>query len=513
MGYATKKRVVWFALVALALFAGTTTTQAQITEAGDETTSETTETDVETATEPAPADEADAGGGEETAIEETAEPEPTEPEPTDGEPEWEPTADEPESVGGAEETERVLHTAGAAEMPPQFHIWDDERYGFIKPVVQVSAGLVSFFPASDANPELADYRISTLVLSRLGFEGQLFDFLTFRTVFERNVGFSLARNGPLGTSVWEGTGSFQARENYIRLSKWGVSLTGGIFPDPASVDYIATTTLDMFGMDPYVRDPLLVTGFNQGQGLMLRYQYDHDMGSGQRLSFIPSFSFSAGNPLTSSLAFGFGGAVSALGTLFSAPLRALSNGIPGSDIQMYVMNPSFTFESPWFDIRLGAQFYEVDIDILSEDDQHLSGYNLRGTMQGKILAGDHLLRLFASGAYRTNQQVDVPIVTEYKQDYFGLSLGGGAEYTWRNLAIGGQYYWLQATPDEGEMADGSDLVRTTTQYIVFGVNYYLHAPNVAIGLRYSRNWVEETQRADPPVKSTDTITLTMRLVI
>ena len=37
----------------------------------------------------------------------------------------------------------------------------------------------------------------------------------------------------------------------------GLALTGGIFPDPASIDFVSANMLDSFGMDPYVRDPLL----------------------------------------------------------------------------------------------------------------------------------------------------------------------------------------------------------------------------------------------------------------
>src|SRR5690606_3757983 len=161
---------------------------------------------------------------------------------------------------GDSAAQRVLTTTDAP-MVPEFAIWEGE-HGFIKPVLQMSAMLVTYVPHSDVVDSLA-VRLSTLALSRFGFEGRLFGFLTFRSVFERNLGYSLARNGPVGTSVWEGTASLQARENYLQLDKWGLSLTGGILRDPATADYVSVNILDAFGMDPYVRDPLLVSGFSQ----------------------------------------------------------------------------------------------------------------------------------------------------------------------------------------------------------------------------------------------------------
>ena len=390
--------------------------------------------------------------------------------------------------------QRVLGTADQP-VPQTYLLYEDGDVGaFIKPVVQMAAVVVHYRPDRDLDDDTLSQRTSTLLLARLGLEGRLTDWIHFRSVFERNIGYSLARNGPVGTSIWEGTGSFQARENYIRLQRWGLSLTGGIVPDPASIDFIADTTLDFFGMDPYVRDPLLVTGFNQGQGFLLRYS---------RWGFTAGMGVSAGNPLVSSLSFGFGGQVSALGTLFSAPLRALANGIPGSDIHMVVYGPSLSFESKHFDVRLAAQFYDIDIDLSNDEDARLSGWNLRSTAQAKFF-GD-VLRVFWSHAHRANDQNAIPdVTTRLGKKFIGLTYAFGAQINLGDFSIGGQRYWNRSEATEG------NALKTT--WVTVGAHYWLWARNVSAGVRWAFSDVDTDGVTVTDLK-THSVNFSLRLMI
>lgn len=426
--------------------------------------------------------------------------------------------------------ERVLTTTDAA-VPRRFVLWQSESGDeFIKPIVQMSSLLVGYVPASDVNRELA-WRSSTLLLARIGFEGQLFKYVTFRTLFERNLGYTLGRNGPVGTSVWEGTASLQARENYLRFAYAGFSITGGIFPDPASVDFISQNVLDAFGMDPYVRDPLLVTGFNQGQGLMLRYTMP---GSWDWLTV--GVSYTGGNPLTSSLAFGFGGDVSNLGSLFTAPLRTLANGIPGSDIHMNLINPSVTVDTDVFDLKLGAQLYFVDVDVTTDEDVRLRGYNLRGTTRVSFLDED--IQFFGTFAFRENDQINVRELEFLRcspederppgecapEAFRGVSFGVGADLSFGfvgipELSVGGMYYWIRSdlgtvgvpVPDMPGEIDfvSNDL---TTEYINVGLTWFPFPPNFSIGARWARSTADTTVN-EPRLKITDSFILSMRLII
>lgn len=416
--------------------------------------------------------------------------------------EAEPAAEEAEeaSPGGGERAPdegvgRVLTTA-TEEVRPGFLVWEDERFGArIKPIVQVATGLVLYVPYSSTNPDLA-MRASTLLLSRFGIEGELFDFIAFRVAFERNVGFSLARGGPIGTSVWEGTASMQSVENWVRLQRWGLALTGGVIVDPASVDYISANVLDFLGKDPYIRDPLLVSGFNQGQGVMLRYTW-------RGLSV--GVSYTGGNPLTSSLSFGFGGNVGSSGSLYSTPLRAFSNGLPGSDVQMNVVSPSVSFENDMVGVRVTGQFYFIDVDATSEDDRSLFGYNLRATAQLTVFDG--MLRFFAGGAYRQNEQLDIPDLTTYRDEaYQGWVVDGGLDFTWGPFSIGGTYYYLRSEP--------SSLSTISTHYINVGATYWLVPTHASVGLRWGRTMnVTQAEGADDLELVTDSAILSLRLLI
>ena len=390
---------------------------------------------------------------------------------------------------------RILATTDKS-VPRSFVMYENDEVGaFFKPVLQMSAALVGYAPKLSSEDDKLSGRTSTLLLARFGVEGRITDWISFRSVFERNVGYSLARNGPVGTSVWEGTASLQARENYIRLDRWGFALSGGIVPDPASIDFISENTLDLFGMDPYVRDPLLVSGFNQGQGFLLRYS---------KWGATLGFAFTGGNPLTTSLSFGFGGQVSSLATLVSAPLRAIASGLPGSNIHVLLFSPSLTYEHDFFDVKLAAQFYSVDVDLTNDVDQGLTGYNLRATAQVKPF-GD-MLRVFASGAMRKNQQIAVTDVTmRLENDFAGAVFGAGADFVYGDFSVGGQYYWVRTeeSPDNALF----------NQYINVGATYWLYERTVSAGVRWAHSRVDAENEAIPNLLDTHSFIGSLRLLL
>jgi len=231
----------------------------------------------------------------------------------------------------------------------------------LAPTLWFASAAVAFIPNQQDNPESA-IRFSTLNLARFGAQGRLSSgsdwHVEFKSEFERNLGFISGPSGPLGTAVFEGLASLQARENYLRLfmplidTLWDVELSGGIVTDPASVDFIANVILDLFGTDPFVRDPLLLSGFNQAQGLLLRTEVHFGdwgtVGFGQHVS--------SGNPLQTSLSLSFGGEVSAFGTLFGAPSAATgSDGITSSPIHLTTYSPSLDYRSRYVDVAVAAQ--------------------------------------------------------------------------------------------------------------------------------------------------------------
>ncbi|TNF34028.1 MAG: hypothetical protein EP329_07690 [Deltaproteobacteria bacterium] len=357
----------------------------------------------------------------------------------------------------------------AASLSARFTWRDDATGASLKPVLQIGTTVLGYYPESEANPDLAE-RSSTLVLMRFGLEGRALGVFRFRTVWERNLGYNVNRNGPLGTSIWEGTASLSTRETFLELSKWGVTLTAGIFTEPGSVDFISENSLDMFGMDPFVRDPLLQSGFNLGQGVMLRYDL---------AGFSLGVSYTGGNPLVSSLSGSFGGDVTAAGSLYDAPLRDLSSGLPGSNISVDIVSPSLTWSHDFGPVavaaRAAAQYYFVDVDVTQSADQPLDGFNYRFSAEATLL-DDHL-RLFGGYSRRGNRQLAVPDLTRYKDDFQGRVWNLGFDVRYDRFGLGGSLHGVRRLFGDNTAVD--------TKYLNVGATYWIIPDSVSAGLRYA----------------------------
>lgn len=375
--------------------------------------------------------------------------------------------------------------------------WRDEASGsWVKPVLQLATGVVNHFPHSDANADLTD-RTSTLALARFGLEGKAFDLVRFKTVWERNLGYNITRNGPLGTSIWEGTGSFSTRETFVEVAQWDLTITAGIFTEPGSVDFMSMNTLDFFGMDPFVRDPLIQSGFNLGQGVMLRYQL---------ADFSFGFAYTGGNPLVSSVSGAFGGDVTASGSLYDAPLRDMSAGLPGSNIKMDMFSPSITWGHDFGPVSLGArvaaQWFFVDADVTQYADQPLDGFNYRFSLEASFL-DDHV-RAFGGYARRGNRQLAVPDLTTYKDDFQARTWHAGLDLVYGPFSLGGSVYSVRRLLGDNTQVD------TTTVNI--GATWWLLKDSLAAGVRYgSIGW--ETLNIDRAYVDAETVMASLRLVL
>jgi hypothetical protein len=388
----------------------------------------------------------------------------------------------------------------------RFIIYRNEEIGaWLKPVIAIAGALAVYYPHNDGNPEL-DHRVTTLAISRFGFEGALNKYVEFGLQFQRDLGFSIAAGGPAGTGVWEGTASIQARESYIRLKRWGLELSGGIVSDPASVDYVPSQVFDLFGMDPFVRDPLLFSGFNMGQGAMLRIHdpYLHKLGMPGKLTL--GMQFTSGNPLITSLSFGFGGNVSSNGTLFTSPLRALSNGFPGSNIELQTYSPSLSYDVDiadrvGLDLRAGLQFYSVDIDVQSLDDVHIAGSNAR--VSGRLRLP--YVNLMGSYARRGNDQLPIPDLTMLAADKYKANVWSvGTEGTYDRFGLGVLFTSVHQ--------EFNGTVQNTARYFNAAASYALDPTFLSVGLRYASLWNKPRGLSASPTDA-NTLLLTLRLTI
>lgn len=388
----------------------------------------------------------------------------------------------------------------------RFVLWRDDATGaYVKPIIWVSAGAVGYFPRVQGGNDNLQDRFSTLVMSRFGFEGAVNRWASFKLQFQRDLGFQTG-TGPAGTGVWEGTASIQARENYVNLHRWGLTLIAGIATDPASIDFISSHVLDFFGADPYTRDPLLFSGFNMSQGVLLRYNDPILPALNLPGKIVYGFHITSGNPLTTSLSYGFGGNVSALGTLYTAPLRAFAVGAPGSNIHVTTMSPSLTYEVDFaknvgLDIRLAAQFYQVNVDTASTTDAHLTGANYRGSMRLRL----PYVNVFGNLSRRTNQQLPIPDITRRQGDgYESTVWSSGAEFNYGDFGIGGHY--------SSVMQEFVESQRLTMKYMNVAASYAIVRDYVGVTLRYAQLLNDSRGLTSLPIDSRSVI-LSLHLTI
>jgi hypothetical protein len=395
-----------------------------------------------------------------------------------------------EVVGLGPSTEAVQPAKPAAE--PRFALYYDASTGtIVKPVLGMAGGY-NFEKQKNTYPG-QEYKLdslsTTVAVIAFGLEGKVGKFADFHSEFRRDPGL-------YGTSVWEGTISLTAMDNYVRVHHTMYGLTGsvaaGIVTDPASADYYSAHVADMFLADNYTRTTLLHSGFNRGQGIVASLNWKW---------FTIGFAASAGNPLATSTSYGFGGKVSAIGGLVQYPARAISSGNPQGGMELVVLSPSISFEHPYVDVKVAWQNYRVAVDTESHNDVPLRGNLFRGSVRGKIPVLGTLIVPFFNLARRTNDMIlqassGSPDPTQKDpDDYEATIVSGGLDWNIHGLSgIGGSYGWL--TTKTGQNA------KARQQFLNIGASWWFTSIT-SVGIRYAR-WMTSTEEmttpTDPAVK-------------
>jgi hypothetical protein len=365
--------------------------------------------------------------------------------------------------------------------PPEAPAWAMYYHpgtgSYIKPVLGISGGF-----NYEHRRNIDTNTGSALPLSALktayatvlfGFEGKVGSWATFHSEFRRDAGH-------YGTSVWQGTVSLSAMDNYVRLEHWGASLAAGIVSDPSSFDFVSMHILDAFLTDDYTLLPALHSGANRSQGVFARYTWK---------GLTAGLFFGAGNPLTTSLSWGWGGNVSPFGGLYATPLGQLSQGEPRNGIEMDVLSPSLMFEHKYVDVRANAQFYWVNLDTESGLAASMKGKLLRGGIRGKIW--DNHIVPFANIAYRTNEMpLQAPALDVTQKNPLGYSAwtaSGGLDLNLFGLSGVGVNYAMVHIKKADEAAH-------TDHYLNVGATYWI-IPHVAVGARYAK-LITTTERTE-----------------
>ncbi len=171
-------------------------------------------------------------------------------------------------------------------------------------------------------------RVITLALSRFGVGAGLGGGVSLLSEFEANA-------GPHGTSVWEGQASLQVRRQEVKLERWGLRIEAGRIVDDGSIDYFSEHIADQLLTDAYTRYPLLASGFNLGNGILMRYAV--------RPGVEPGITLNAANPTSTTASLVVGGTYPPFSRFYFAPSEQVgrdANKFPSDEYYILVFSPS-----------------------------------------------------------------------------------------------------------------------------------------------------------------------------
>lgn len=305
-------------------------------------------------------------------------------------------------------------------------------------------------------------RTTTLALSRLGVRGQLRGGVFIESELEVNA-------GPHGTSVWEGQAALQVRNQLLRYTRERLRIDVGRLTDDSSLDFFSTHVADQLLTDPYTRAPLLASGFNRGQGVLLRYEVLPGL--------KPGITLNAANPTSTTASLVVGGTFPPFSRFYFAAHQQVgrdASSFPSDEYHITLATPSVIYQSDVFDAQAGVQMFRINTDTSATDDQNIIGYNLRAGVRGKL--ADGRLAPFVNVSRVTNSMVDKNDGKRLSdQAYTGYTFSTGLDVAVRGRnGVGISYAFVR-----GQQGMES---RTTEQYVNVGATYWL-TPTTSIGAR------------------------------
>lgn len=317
----------------------------------------------------------------------------------------------------------------------------------------------------------------TVAVSRFGVRGRLSERVTFASELEAGMG------GPLGNgaSVWEGQAHLTVRDQWVQYARDGVSATFGRLTDLATLDFVSAHVADLLLADQYTRDPLLYSGANRGNGVMVRYRATPELDLGLALHST--------NPtgITGTLLIG--------GQLFpydrpfylaAAYVGRSEFSLPDPNLHIYMATPSVTYADEVFEAKAAAQVYALDTQIVTPDNERIIGYNFRASVRLKLLDGQ--LSPFVNASRNENEMLEPMDPTVKLVDTFTVyTLTGGVDYAIAGKnGVGAQYALVRQ--------DEPGVNRIRDHYINVGGTYWLEE-GLSIGARLGW-WIRDERNQD-----------------
>jgi hypothetical protein len=316
------------------------------------------------------------------------------------------------------------------------------------------------------------------------------------------------------------------RDQFIRLSRWGVTVDAGIILDEASIDFFSAHTADLLLADHYTRDPLLYSGFNRGQGIKAMYS---------RWGLTLGLAYTEGNPLSTSTSFQVGGTFGGNSRFWQRPLSGFQIGQPDDSFHFRLVSPSLTFAQRWgsqrfhvgIEAKTMAQYFWVDYDTDHQDAPKLHGYNVRGNL--RLSVGGRAGRVpwavtpFGNVAYESNEVLNATAgMTSMLLNtwYQALSWSAGCDLLlFGRSGIGISYAQVAFDSPSYVAAMGNapvmePVTHTTQGYLNIGLTYWM-TEYVALGTRvatYTKTESDDQGHAKPDEKAL-AFFATLRLIL
>jgi hypothetical protein len=323
-------------------------------------------------------------------------------------------------------------------------------------------GGVEYETVQTREGNLAEDRGVTIALSRLGLRGDLGHGISVESEFEVNA-------GPHGTSVWEGQAALQVRNQLIRLQRSRFRVDAGRVTDDSSLDFYSEHVADQLLTDGYTRGPLLASGFNRGNGVLVRYQ--------ALPGLSPGLTLNAANPTATTASLVVGGTFPPFARFYFAPWQQVgrdASKFPADEYHIVMVTPSVTYRRPEIEAQAAVQFFRVNTNTSTNMDQPIDGFNIRLGVAGHLMDGK--LHPFGNFSVVQNEVVDPNDGMYLSGEIFrGITASGGVDFNYlaRN-GIGISYAVVR--DQQGEAT------RATQHFVNLGTTWWL-ADTTSLGAR------------------------------
>ncbi len=299
----------------------------------------------------------------------------------------------------------------------------------IEPTGAIAGGM-RFESLHQRPGETAEERHPTVAVSRLGVRGTVGDHVSFASELEASLGGGLG----YGASVWEGQAALAVRSQYLRYTRGPVSLAAGRIVDETTFDFTSAHVADLLLTDVYTRDPLLFSGADRGTGLFGTVRLSDHVSAG--------LSFHSTNPTGITGTLIIGGELHPFDRPFylaAAQVGRSQTSLPDQNLHIYFATPSVSWRDDHLEAKAAVQLYTLDTQMAIPDDDAIRGYNLRASLQGRLVDGR--VRPFVNASRNENEMLDtLDATTRVTETYRSYVVSGGVDYDYRARdGVGLQY--------------------------------------------------------------------------